>query len=368
MAARANTLANAFSDKVLLEMYDRSLTDHIVNRDYEGEINKVGSKLNMLNFNRLTEKDYSGSALTADSLTENNAILTIDKQKSFYWKELILDNWKSYIKDPHSPVVSQAAGERNRNMDIYVLGFEGDVNAGNRVGTDYTTGTCEVAVTTGVVTGSGTTWVSGMVGKGFKATGHTKWYRIKTFTSVTSITIEDDLDDITSAYTGGAIAAGTTYTIEANTAVAITTGNLLQKVLDLKQKLDKAQENNFSAVPVEGRWLVVPPEFTNVLMRASGIALHVPDFYSALKQKGYIGQLVGFDVFVSNDLAGDNTDGYKILGGHKNWMTFAEKVLQARIEEDLIGDFGYAFKDLFVYGAKVPDVRRAQAASMLATF
>lgn len=368
MAARAATLAQAFSNKVLLEMYDKSLTDYIVNRDYQGEINGVGSKLNMLNFNRLSEKDYSGSALSADDLTENNSILTIEKQKSFYWKEKILDNWKSYVKDPHSPVVDQAAGERNRNMDIYVLGFEGDVAAGNRVGTDYTTGTVQVAVTTGVVTGSGTTFVSGMVGKGFKATGHTKWYRIKTFTSTTSITIEDDYDDITSAYTGGAIAAGTAYTIEANTAVAITTANLLAQLANLKQKLDKAQENGFSAVPISGRWLVVPPEFMNTVVRATGVALHVPEVYGTLVQKGYIGQILGFDIFVSNDLAGDNTDGYKVLAGHKNWMTFAEKVLQARIEEDLIGDFGYAYKDLFVYGAKVPDVRRAMAASMLATF
>lgn len=368
MATRANTLAQAFSNKVLKEMYDRSLTDFIVNREYEGEINGVGSKLNMMNLNRLSEKDYAGSALSADDLTENNSVLTIEKQKSFYWKEKSLDNWKSYIKDPHAPVVEQASSERNRNMDIYVLGFEGDVAAGNRVGTDYTTGTVGVAATTGVVTGSGTTFVSGMVGKGFKATGHTKWYRIKTFTSVTSITIEDDYDDITSAYTGGVIATGTAYTIESNTAVAITTSNLLQKFLDLKLKLDKAQENGFSAVPVSGRWAIVPPEFSNVLMRASGIALHVPEFYSALKDKGYLGQLVGFDIFTSNDLAGDNTDGYKILGGHKNWMTFAEKVLNARMEEDLIGDFGVAYKDLFVYGAKIPDVRRSQAASMLATF
>src|SRR3990172_388829 len=143
-------------------------------------------------------------------------------------------------------------------MDLFAFDLHPDVGSGNRVGTDYTTGDVEVAVTTGVVTGNGTTFTSAMVGRGFKATGHTKWYRIKTFTSVTSITIEDDLDDITSAYTGGAIAAGTTYTIEANTAVAITTANLLQKFADLKLKLDQAQDEGFSAVPIQGRWLIVP--------------------------------------------------------------------------------------------------------------
>ena len=49
-------------------------------------------------------------------------------------------------------------------------------------------------------------------------------------------------------------------------------------------------------------------------------------------------------------------------------MTYAEKVLEARIEEDLIGDFGAAYKDLFVYGAKVTDPRRHFATELFATF
>src|SRR3990167_3137251 len=137
MATRATTLAQGFSQKLLKEMYERSLTDAIVNREYEGEINGVGSKLNILNFDRISEKTYSGADLTADSLTENNAVLTIDQYKSLYWKEKTLDNWKSYIKDPHSTVVSQKADERNKNMDEFVLGLYEDVGAGNRVGTDY---------------------------------------------------------------------------------------------------------------------------------------------------------------------------------------------------------------------------------------
>src|ERR1022692_2880092 len=33
------------------------------------------------------------------------------------------------------------------------------------------------STSTGAVAGSGTTFTSAMVGRGFKATGHTKWYR-----------------------------------------------------------------------------------------------------------------------------------------------------------------------------------------------
>lgn len=368
MSARATTVAQGFSNKLMKEFYDKNLVDSIVNRDYEGEINGIGSKMNILNFDRIAEKTYSGANLTADSLTENNSVLTIDQYKSFYWNEKTLDNWLSYIKNPHPTIVMQAADERAKNVDTYVLGLYGDVGAGNRVGTSYTTGTVTVDVTTGVVTGSGTTFTSSMVGRGFKALGHTQWYRVKTYSSATSITIEDDKDDITSAYTGGAIAGGATYEIEAATPVALTTSNLLAQVAALKLKLDSVPQYGFSTVPDSNRFLIVPPEFEDLVVRASGIALHVPAVYEGLVQKGMITQLMGFNVFKSNRLTGDNTNGYRILAGHSMWMTFAEKVLQANIEEDLIGNFGAAYKDLFVYGAKVADSRRHMAAELYATF
>lgn len=367
MAARGNTVAQAFSQKLMLETYDRDLTDQLVNRDYQGEINAVGSKLNILNFDRLSEKTYSGANLTADDLTENNSVLTIDQYKSFYWKEKTLDNFLSYIKDPHATIVAQVANERAKNMETFVLNSYDKVAAGNRVGTDATAGTVTID-SSGNVTGSGTAFTAAMVGRGFKATGHTKWYRVKTYASATSIVIEDDLDDVTSTYSGGAINAGATYIVEAATPVAITTSNLLAQVGKLKQKLDSTELTASNNVPDTDRFLIVPPDFEYVLTRASGIVLHVPEVYNNLIQKGFIGMLLGFKVFRSNRLQGDNTNGWRIIGGHPNWMTFAEKVLDARMEEDLIGNFGMAYKDLFVYGKKVTDARRPFAGELYATF
>jgi hypothetical protein len=367
MAQRANTIAQGFSNKVMKALYDKNLIDSIVNRDYEGEINAVGSKLNILDLDKISEKTYTNSPLSADSLTENNGALVIDQYKSFYWKEKTLDNWLSYIKDPHPTIVEQVANERSKNMDSFVLGKYASIGAGNRVGTDYTTGTVSID-SAGNVTGSGTTFTSSMVGRGFKATGHTKWYRVKTFSSTTAIVIEDDLDDVTSQYTGGVINASATFTIEASTALALTTSTLLTQVAQLKLKLDKAEANGYHAVPDENRFLIVPPEFEDLVVRSSGIVLHVPEVYDDLIQKGMIGELLGFKLFRSNRLAGDNTNGYRVIAGQSGWMTFAEKVLQARIEEDLIGDFGAAFKDLFVYGAKVKDARRHFAAEGYFTF
>ena len=360
-------LAEGFSQRLMKEMYDKSLIDSIVNRDYQGEINGVGSKMNILNFERLSEKTYANTALTADSLEENNAQLVIDQYKSFYWKEKTLARWLSYIKNPHSTVVKQKADERNKNMDTFVFGLYEDVGAGNRVGTDYSTGSVTIDAD-GNVTGSGTTFTEAMEGRGFKADGHTGWYRVKDYTSATAITIEDDLDDVDSTYSGGAISGGSTYTIEAATPLAITTTNLLQYVSKLKEKLDTAERLSLNAVPDSDRWLIVPPEFESLLVRATGVALHVPEVYTELVKKGFITMLQGFKVFRSNRLTGDNTDGFRVLAGHPNWMTFAEKLLTATMEEDLIGDFGTAYKDLFVYGAKVTDARRHFAAEGYWTF
>ena len=368
MSAYGTKLAEGFSSKVMQFVYDRNLLDSIVNRNYEGEINGVGSKLNILDFSKLSEKTYADAALTADTITENNGQLIIDQYRSFYWKEKTLARWLSYIKNPHPYIVSQVGSERDQNLDEYVFGLYGDVGAGHRVGTDYTTGDVTVDVTTGLVTGNGTTFTAAMVGKGFKATGHTTWYRVKTFTNTTSIVIEDDKDDVDSAYTGGAIAGGTAYTIEAATKITITAANILNKVALMRQKLDLAEKNGYSSVPDSDRWLLAPPEFFTVLTQGTGVVLHVDEAYQDLVKKGYMGELQGFKLFKTNRLTGDNTDGYHLLAGHKNWMTFAEKVLQARMEEDLPGDFGTAYKDLFVYGAKVKDIMRHQATEMFATF
>jgi hypothetical protein len=175
----------------------------------------VGSKLNINSLAKISEKTYTGANLTPDNLTEANGLLTIDQYKAFYWKEKTLDKWKSYIKEPKGTVLAQTAEERRKNIMTYLLGFWSDAASGQWYGTSYTTGTVTVDVTTGAVTGSGTTSTSAMVGKPFKALGHSVWYRVKTYTSTTAIVIEDDSDDETSAYTGGAIGAGATYEIQA---------------------------------------------------------------------------------------------------------------------------------------------------------
>lgn len=359
-SAYATKVAEGFSAKLLQEIYEYAPIEAIVNRDYEGEINQVGSTLNILSIDKVREKTYTGANLTVDDLYEKNAKLNIDQWRSFYWREKTIDKWKSYIKKPKGTVLEQTASERRENMMKYLFGFYDDVAAGNRIGTDYTTGTVEVAATTGVVTGTGTTFTAAMVGKPFKAAGHSAWYRVKQRNSNTEIVIEDDSDDLTSAYTGGAISAGATYTIQAATPVTLTKSNVLEYVTKLKTRLTRA------GVPAGDRNLFVSPEVEDLILGAEGVALNVPEVYRDLVQRGMITYLRGFKVFSSSLLSGDETNGYHMLATHRNWLTFADKPLEVGMEEDLIGNFGSAYKDLFVYGGKVADARRKFAAELYA--
>lgn len=365
-SAYATKLAEGFSAKLIQHVYEKAPIDEIINRDYEGEINAVGSKLNINSLAKISEKTYTGANLTADDLTEVNGLLTIDQYKSFYWKEKTLDKWKSYIKEPKGTVLAQTASERRKNIMTYLLGFWSDAASGQWYGTDYTTGTVEVAATTGVVTGSGTTFTSAMVGKPFKAAGHSVWYRVKTFTSTTEIVIENDSDDETSAYSGGAISAGATYTIQANTVKTIDNAGsnptFLTMTLALKQYLDDAE------VPDEDRFMVIPNAAWPTMAKDAGIKLSVEPAYQDLVVKGYMGTLEGFKIIKSSRVAGDNTNGWHVIAAHKSWLTYADKALQVGMEEDLIGNFGSAYKDLFVYGAKVKDERRKFAAQAFVKF
>lgn len=363
MADYPTKLMEVFAAQALAIYYQASVTESITNNQYEGEIVNRSSKLNVLTFSEITEHDYTGADMTADDLTESNCVLTTDQAKYFYFRVLSYDKFRSYVKDPEQTVQTQIANRIKKVMDTYVLGLYGDAGAGNWYGTSYTTGTVAVANTTGVVTGSGTTFTSSMVGRPFKADGHTTWYRVKTFTSTTSITIEDDSDDDTSAYTGGAISAGATYEIQANTPVAVTKDTIFAKITDLQTALTNNE------IPGNDRWLVVPAKVAALIRLA-------PEYVGVGSEGGrdavmnglLPAKFAGFSVYeVSDDrISGNSTDGYYVMAGHKSAITFAMGLTENGTE-DAYGNFGNKYKALYVYGAKVPDERRKALAVLYCT-
>lgn len=352
MADYATKLAEGFSQKVVQLYFNRSISDDITNKNYEGEIKDKLSKLNIITFGALGIKNYTGADITADTPQESVGALTTDQQKAFYFVIPSISKFKSWIKNPEGSIMGDSAEVLKETVDAFNLGFYTDVAAGQRIGTNYTTGTVTVDVTTGAVTGSGTTFTAAMVGRGFKATGHTEWYRVKSYSSGTSIVIENDLDDVASAYDGGAIAGGTAYVIEANTAVQVTMDTLYEKLVSAKTLLDTAK------VPLNDRWVAMPAELANLFFTSKYLIPAVTPAYEDVVLKGMLpGTVAGFKVYSNEQVTGATATGWHVIAAHKSFITHAFGLNEVGTE-DAIGNFGKKFKSLHVYGSKVVDERR----------
>jgi hypothetical protein len=356
MANYGTNVGEKFAKNTLKIFFERAISPDITNQDYEGEIKGGGAdRLNVLTFGALALKNYTGSAMSVDTPTESEAILVVNQKKAYYFQIESFAKFSSYASNPESTLIDTAGKTLAQTIDAYVLGLTANVGSGNRVGTDYTTGTVGVTTGTGAVAGTGTTFTSAMVGLGFKATGHTSWYRIKTYTSATAIVIEDDKDDVASAYTGGTITAGATYTIEAVTPITVTKSTIFDYIIDVKTKLDS------SKVPATDRYIVLPSVVSNLLVKSSQLQTAVSTAYEDVIKKGIIGYVGGLKVYSNEQVSGDNTNGYKCLAGHKSFITFAMAFTESGVE-DFIGGFGRNFKGLNCYGAKTADERRKAGA------
>lgn len=360
MADYGTNVGEKFAKNTLKIFFQRAISPDITNQDYEGEIKGGGAdRLNVLTFGALALKNYTGVAMTVDKPQESEGTLIVNQKKAYYFQIESFAKFSSYVENPESTLIDTAGKTLARTVDNFVLGLYADVGAGNRVGTDYTTGTVTVTVTTGAVVGVGTTFTAGMVGLGFKATGHTSWYRVKTFTDSTNIVIEDDFDDVASAYTGGAIAGGTAYTIEANTVITVSKTTIFDYIVDLKTKLDQRE------IPAEDRWTAFPSIIANLLLKSSQLQTAVDTAYEDVIKKGVLGYVAGFKVYSNEQVAGNNTTGYYCLAGHKSFITMAMAFTESGMEP-FIGGFGNNFKGLNCYGAKVIDERRKAGAYLFA--
>lgn len=354
MAAFPTKLAELFAAQSLKRFYQKSVTEMITNNDYEGEIKNTASIINILTFGALSQRAYTGADVTWDELTEVNGQLTTDQKWYSAFKIPSLSRFRAWIKNPESGVINELSEKLKQRIDAYILGLYVDAAAGQRIGTNYTTGTVTVDVTTGAVTGSGTNFTAAMVGRPFKATGHSVWYRVKTYTSATAIVIEDDKDDETSAYTGGAIAGGTAYVIQANTSVQVTKATLYTQLVAMKTMLDK------SLIPTSDRFFVAPADIMNLLLvpDAANPVIMATGKGDETAENGYLGTLAGFQLYSSEQVTGDSVNGYRCLAGHKSAITFAHGLTESKIVGDLENNFGSGYKKLDVYGAKVLDERR----------
>jgi len=115
-----------------------------------------------------------------------------------------------------------------------------------------------------------------------------------------------------------------------------------------------------SNTPMQGRWVVVPPEFYALLLRDDRFIRADASGTVAGLRNGQVGRAAGFDVVESNVVPTSDSDGtatvattgYDIVAGHAMATTYAEQIASVKAV-DLENQFGEGVKGLHLYGAKV---------------
>lgn len=123
--------------------------------------------------------------------------------------------------------------------------------------------------------------------------------------------------------------------------VDISDGNGYTLLVDMGTKLT---QNN---CPLEGRWLVMPPDYYSVILKDDRF-LHATPTGDQTLANGLVGRIAGFDIYQTNNAPNDNT----VIAGHSMAFSFAEQILktEAYRPDTLFAD---ALRGLYVFGAKV---------------
>ena len=238
----------------------------------------------------------------------------------------------------------------------------------------------------------------------------TPWYRISGITNSVSVTITEWDEavagsDFAEGYTlrgvfGGdghtfprygtgeasfvGAAAGILYgwEIQAAIATAVTAATIYDQTTLLAEVLDDNE------IPAENRHLVLPPSGVTMLRQAAetqptGIA----EIYAGTVINGRVARFGAFDIHsaagarvstrvgrsISDGGAGATqiltvgVNGYILPANHPMFMTYADKWSESRVVP-MENQFAKAYQGLFLYGAKVPHMRRKAGAVLYGSF
>jgi hypothetical protein len=346
-----------YSLKLVELLYNDTIYPLITNTKYEGMIKDSGDRVRVRTAGKITLSAYTkGLQLVKQELTPTYEDLIIDQQ---YYFSFGVDSVDAIQNDINA--INEYAANSKRDMstlldtDLLAYGRK-NVFYSNVYGTNYTTGTCSVAATTGVVTGHGTTWTAAMVGGLFKHIGLTKAYYVSAFSSTTSITI---VDQDSTAYTGGVITEGAdagTYAIWGATHVASTKATIYYDLVKLSQYMSA------NLCPRDGRFLVVNAATESLIRQAPEFIPAVQSAYDNVVGKGLIGSIAGFKVIFSELVDGNATTGYWLLAGTKEFLSFATQIMKVSVvpEGSDPNSFITTCKGLLCWGRKVFAQNRAQ--------
>jgi len=365
-----------FAKKTQKRFYGVSITVPITNQDFEGDLSSGGGdRVNILQFLKdvqLTAYDPSSTMSTQKWVDDTESQLILDQKYYFDFQIDDLSKFFTYVDDLDSHLINQAAEVLAEQIDTYVLDLYTEVRAGHRIGSNINSttqslgaatvtnitgavaladpGICKNPATAGGSTSGGFGELT-LVGSGIQFAGDNNWYPISTFTDSNTIIITDWND---SAYTGGAKSA-VAYIIEAFYPKVVTSSSIYADICTLKTALDNDK------IPKTDRWLVVPPDITNLLIQASQLTPAIAMAYENVVLGGEIGRVAGFKIYQSVNVSGSATKGWHCLAGQKSFITFAHAFKETRIV-DAESNFAKRYQGLNIYGAKVTIERRKAGA------
>ena len=350
-----------YSLKLIDLLYNDTLYPSIANTKFEPLLQDSGDRVRVRTAGKVALSAYTkGMELVNQELTPTSEDLILDKQYYFSFGVDDIDKMQNDI-----PAITEYAKSTKNDMedliDVDLLSYMAkNVNSANMIGTAYATGTVAIAATTGVVTGSGSTWVAGHVGGIFTATGLTGSYLVTARNSNTEIVITDLDGD---GYSGGALSAGAAYSIAGAVAIALTKSNVYQYLIALRTALGK------SLSPKDDRFIVVNSQFEGLLLQAPEFIPAVPSAYEGAVKKGLIGSCAGFKVYTTENVAGDNSTGYWFVAGSKSYCSIAVQIMKTTVvpSEMTRDSFITTCKGLLVWGRKVFAGTRAHGAVLRAT-
>jgi hypothetical protein len=374
-----------FAAKTLQKTYAESVFPAIVNRDYEGEINKPGDRVNILSFlNNILLSDYAvGSDMASETIVDAEDVLIVEKRKYYNFSLDRLEDLFTYANDVPANLIENASYVLKTVTDKYVLEKAAEAKAGSWIGVDLkvtggavTQASIVTTVTGGTVTlvgqvaveasnlpgveqGDGTIMHGGFeatdVGKGFRlfssSTFVSPWYKISAVTSSVSASItewdgavsgsdfkegftlrgiyggdglyfpKENPGDQSWLVTGAANDIG--WQIQAAGATSVSATSIYDQVTLLSEKL------NSDDVPLDSRHLTVPEQIVTQLKQAAetqptGIA----DIYTGTVINGKFMRMGGFDIHMATGAkltfrAGHSTGSGDFTAGSNGYLMLA---------------------------------------------
>jgi hypothetical protein len=322
-----------YSKKVQLAFRKKTVVSDITNSDYFGEISNQGDTVRILKEPEITVSAYArGTQITAQDLDDEDFSLVIDKSNYFAFK---IDD----IEDAHSHVDFQSLAS---NRAAYRLADQYDQEV-----LGYISGYAQTALHANA--GTVNTTVNGIRAVSTAGTDELLTSMKLSRPSFGNISSAGSVGDSipVAARLPGATALPTTY------VSPVMLINRMARLLD-EQFVDS-----------EGRWIVIPPSFKEVLQDEDSRFLNA-DFgpNGGLRSGTAPVMIAGFKVYMSNNLpvvgTGPGTTGTTaqstnygvIVAGHTGSAATAEQINKTETYRDP-NSFADVVRGMHLYGRKI---------------